>query len=154
MLTLAFVSPKAIVKRCRSCKKLNVDCSCLKLSPLLNRKERSFVVVAKSWLLGWLTDEEEESSSEEESEAEQSFVFPEVDDRELFKDTTLVLDEELEEDEDLETAFIEANMEKKLSRKTRTAGASFLRLPVLSNFCARRSFFNTNGCFHNHNFVK
>ena len=56
------------------------------------------MVVTKSWLLGWESGDMEESSSEEESDAEQSFVFPEIDDRDRFKDATLVSDEDDEED--------------------------------------------------------
>jgi hypothetical protein len=56
----------------------------------------------------------EESSSEEESDSEQSFVFPEVDDRERFNDATLVSDEEVEGDDDLDTAFVEEKVEGKM----------------------------------------
>ena len=118
----AFVSPKSIAKKCRICKQLNLTCSCLKPSPLLSRKERSAIVLTKSWLLGWIEEDVESdsntdadtvsilaSSCEEESEAEQSFVFPEVDDRERFNDSTLVSDEEGDEImADLDSAFVEA----------------------------------------------
>ena len=138
----ALVSAKPIAKRCRLCKKINLSCNCLKTSPLLNRWEKSLVVVAKSWLLGWLSDEMEDvdtdadsdadtvilsaSSSEEESEAEESFVFPEVGDRERFEDSTLVSDEE--GDEDLDTAFVEKEMEGNESEDSGNELPSFASL--------------------------
>ena len=126
----AFVSPKAIAKRCGRCKKINLSCKCLQPSPLLNRKERSFVVATKSWLLGWMTDDDEDSSSEEESDAaEESFVFPEVDDRDRFKDATLVSDEEDEEDVHLQDlGFVQEEVVEMGSEKSGNELPSFFSL--------------------------
>ena len=115
----AFVSPKAVMKRCCRCKKTTDECHCLKPSPLLNVKERQSIVFTKSWLLGWATDDDDSdadtvslsaSSSEEQSEAEESFTFPEVGDRERFNDATLPSEDSDAEEEDdvdvLNTSFV------------------------------------------------
>ena len=105
----AFVSPKAIMKKCCRCKKPTDECHCFKPSPLLNIKERQSIVFTKSWLLGWETDGDDSdadtvilsASSEEESSAEESFVFPEVGDHERFNDATLLSEDSEEEDDDV-----------------------------------------------------
>ena len=77
-----------------------------------------------------MTDDDEDSSSEEESDAaEESFVFPEVDDRDRFKDATLVSDEEDEEDVHLQDlGFVQEEVVEMGSEKSGNELPSFFSL--------------------------